>query len=95
MKVIDSNKVAKQTQKCGKKLKVSQVSKVFVESWNDLEKDNPTFKEIKEQLGEQQFNNLFQTTITFFALNLLARTHGKKDFDDILNSCCIETTGDA
>ena len=90
MRSIDSNKVAKKTYKCGKKLKVSQIAQAFVQIWDDLTKSNPTMIEIKEKLEGKLYDELFQTLITFFALNLLARTHNKKEFDEIINSCEIE-----
>ena len=49
--------------------------------------------EIKEKLGEQLFNELFQTIITFYALNLLARTHNNKDFAKILDDVSVEEEG--
>ena len=90
MRSIDSNKVAKKTYKCGKKLKLWQTTQAFVQSWDDLSKDNPTMIEVKEKLGDKLYDELFQTLITFFALNLLARTHNQKEFDEIINSCEIE-----
>ena len=90
MKAIDSGKVATKTMGCGKKLKVWQTAELFVKSWQELSKDNPVFVEVKGKLGDDLFDEMFQTTITYYALNLLARTHNQKDFDKIISDCEIE-----
>lgn len=95
MKAIDSRKVAEKTYKCGKKLKLWQTTQGFVKVWEDLSKDNPTMAQVKEKLGDDLYNELFQTLITFFALNLLANTHNQKEFDKIINDCEVEDGGEA
>lgn len=95
MKAIDSGKVAEKTYKCGKKLKVGQIAQEFNGAWDDLEKDNPTYKEVKEKLGKDLFEELYQTTITYFALRLLARTHNSKELNKILDECEVGESEDA
>lgn len=95
MKAIDSRKVAEKTYKCGKKLKLWQTTQGFVKVWEDLSKDNPTMLKVKELIGDDLFNEVFQTIITFYALNLLAYTHNQKEFDKIINDCEVEDGGEA
>lgn len=90
MRQIDSSKVAQKTYKCGKKLKLWQTTQAFVQSWEELSKDNPTMLEVKEKLGDKMYDELFETIITFYALNLLARTHNQKDFTKIIDEVSVE-----
>ena len=78
MRQIDSSKVAQKTYKCGKKLKLWQTTQAFVQSWEELSKDNPTMLEIKEKLGDKLYDELFETIITFTLLTYWRERTTKK-----------------
>lgn len=90
MKIIDGEKVAIQTSKCGKRLKVQVIAGLFVETIEVLEKQNSVVKEAKEKCGDELFGALNHTLITFFALQLLAKTHNTKEFEEIFANCQVE-----
>ena len=95
MKVIDSSKVSSKTEKCGKRLKVKTIVEAYVHTQDKLLVDNDLVKEVKEKLGEELFDQLTNTTITFFALELLARTHNQKEFKQIIKECEVDTNASA
>ena len=90
MKVIDGGKVAEKTSKCGKRLKVQVVAGLYAETLKTLEEKNATMKEVKAKLGDELYGAFVQTTITFFALQLLAKTHNSKEFQEIFANCQTE-----
>ena len=90
MKRIDGGKVAVITSKCGRKLKVCEVAGVLVEAIETIGKKNPIVIEAKETLGKKMFEQLTSTIITFYSLNLLAKTHDEKEIREIMKECEIE-----
>ena len=95
MNKIDGEKVAIETSNCGKRLKVQVVAGLFVETLGFLEQKNPTIKEVKEKCGDELFGALGHTLVTFFALQLLAKTHNSKEFEEILKRCQANESVDA
>ena len=88
-KQIDGVKVAKIIGTCGKKLKINVVSGMLARTLQNLE-ENPLVKEVKEKVGEEEYLDLEHTIMTFFALNLLAKTHNTKEFKAIFDECEVE-----
>ena len=92
MKQLDSSRVANLTLKCGKKLKVGVVAQQFVQCWNDLAKDHPAILDARKKMGEMLFEEVFQTLITYYSLNLLALTHTTKEFENMFEDCEVEAS---
>lgn len=95
MKKIDGIKVANETSKCGKRLKVNVVAGLLAEALETLENKNSVVKEVKEKCGEELFNEFEHSIMTFFALNLLAKTHNPKEFKELFENCQVEDNANA
>lgn len=95
MQKIDSEKLANETSTCGKRLKVCVIAGLYADTILTLEKKNPILKEVKEKCGDDLFAQMENTIISFFALNLLAKTHNKKEFEEIFAKVQIEDDDEA
>lgn len=90
MKKIDSVAVANETSTCKKQLEVCAVAGLLVETFQALEKKNPTVKEVKEKSGEQLYYKFLEAIVTVYALNLLASSHNSKEFNEIFERCQLD-----
>lgn len=90
MKMIDGEKVAIEASNCGKRLKVKIIAGLYAEAIGTLEQKNSVIQECKAKCGDDLFAQMQQTVITFFALNLLAKTHSEKEFKEIFEKCQVD-----
>lgn len=89
MQKLDMEAVAKRTKCCGKKIKISQSAGLLYETFKTLDDKNPTIIEVKQKIDTCLYEELVATIITFYSLNLLARTHTSKELETILKECEI------
>ena len=90
MTMIDGDKVGNAILKCGKKIKVSQAGGLLVLVLGELAPTSPVMHKVKVKLGEKQFQEMADTIITFYGLNLLARTHDSKEYNRIFKELQVE-----
>lgn len=90
MAKIDGELVAKEVSKCGKRLQVSVSAGLLAEAMKTLEDKNPIVMATKEKCGDQLYGAFAHTLLTFFALNLLAKTHNTKEFKEIMSKVQVE-----
>ena len=84
---IVSDKVIEKTRECGKKLKVNEcVSRLF-KTLSHLVDENPKMQNAGRTLGKEDFEEVLSIIVTYYSLELLARTHSPNEFEMILTEC--------